>query len=170
VTIPARRRHGGAPIVLIACGVLALVPAVAAGKPRRADLTVAAVTLSAAPAAGATVKARVTVRNTQKVSAPRSQLSVSLETLRAPLARAAVGKLKPGGKLTLSVALKFPRSLALGRYRITVCADAAKKVKERSETNNCRKLSQVLEVVAPAVLPAPRLPAPAPVATPAAGT
>jgi YD repeat-containing protein len=145
------------------CGVFAFLPGGAAAKSRRADLTVGAVSLSATPAAGAKVSVRVMVRNAGKAVARASQLSVGLEKMRAPLARAKVGKLKPGKRTTVSLAVRFPTVIAAGRYRILACADAAKKVRERSEANNCRGAAQVLEV--PAAVPAPPGPggpAPAP--------
>ena len=71
MTIPARPRLGGAPIVMIVCGVLGFSAEGAAGKPRRADLKVSGATLSAAPAAGARVIVRATVRNAGKAAAGR---------------------------------------------------------------------------------------------------
>ena len=170
MTIPARRMRGGAPIVLIACVGLIVAPPGAVGKPKRADLSVTAVVPSAAPTAGAKVTLRVTVRNTGKLAAAKSQLAVSLESVRTSLARADVAKLKPGRRTTVAVAVTFPKPTAPGRYRVTVCADAAKKVKETSESNNCRALSQALVVAAPAAAPVvvPSAPAPAPPDGPAA--
>ena len=111
---------------------------------------------------------RATVRNSGKAAARASLVSVALKGMRAPLARAKVTKLKRGKKLTVPVPVTFPKVIAPGRYRIVVCADAAKKVKERSEANNCRTLAQVLQVTAgPVGSPAPGPVPPVPTAVPA---
>ena len=133
-------------LLTLVLAMLVLPPAAAAGKPRRADLSVSKVSLSGGPALGTTVKLRAVVRNAGKAPARPSQLSVGLAGMRAPLARKRVARLGRGKKKTVSVAVRFPSIIAAGRYAVVVCADAAKKVKERKETNNCRRAAQRLTV------------------------
>ena len=76
--------------------MLVLPPVAAVGKPRRADLSVSKVSLSAGPALGATVKLWAVVRNAGKAPARPSQLSVGLAGMRAPLARKRVARLAAG--------------------------------------------------------------------------
>ena len=114
---------------------------------------VSAVTSSGTPAAGAKVTVRAVVRNTGRQLARASRLSVGLEGMGAPLARAKVAKLKAGKRTSVSLSVTFPRVIALGRHRIVVCADFAKQVKESSEKNNCRALPQVLEGIATPPVP-----------------
>src|SRR4051812_22695427 len=110
-------------MLLVACGLAGLLPDDADGKRHRADLSIAKATLSTGPAPGARVTLRVVVRNAGKARAPRSQLSVGLARMRAPLARKQVGRIKRGKKLKVSVAISFPTVIAPGRYGIVVCAD-----------------------------------------------
>ena len=143
-------------MLVVACGLAGLIPDGADGKPRRADLAVPKVSLSAGPSLGATVTLRAVVRNAGKASAKPSQLSVGLAGMRSPLARKQVGRLKRGKKTTVSLPIRFPSVIAPGRYAIAVCADAAKKIKERKEGNNCRTAAQRLTV--DSVVPVPVAP------------
>ena len=72
-----------------------------------------------------------------------------------------------------------PRSALPGRYAIRVCADSRKQIRERSESNNCRRVGGLDIDGPPAPVPAPSLtpspvvvaapyPTPSPAATPAA--
>ena len=97
---------------MIVCGVLGFSAEGSAGKPRRADLRVTGATLSATPSAGGKVTVRATVRNAGKAGAGASLVSVALQGMRAPLARAKVAKLKPGKQKAVPVPVTFPKVIA----------------------------------------------------------
>src|SRR4051794_33488470 len=162
------RRIAAAAIVAVSFGAASD----ASAKPRRADLTVRSAGLAGTPALGVSRPLRVTIRNRGKAPARATRLSAGLAG--KSLARKRVRALKPGRSATVELSLAFPKTLAPGRYVIVVCADAAKAVKEASETNNCRKLAKALTVATP--LPAnpgagrgqPPPPGPAPTPAPTA--
>src|SRR4051794_1943278 len=57
---------------------------------------------------------------------------------------------------TGTLKINVPSGLAAGRYTLLVCADAANKVKESKETNNCRAAGTItVSGAAPAPAPAP---------------
>ena len=68
-----------------------------------------------------------------------------------------------GAGKTASGAATLTAPRAAGTYTLEACADGARKVKERSERNNCRTAKLVVRAAAPA--PAPQ-PAPAPPSAP----
>lgn len=140
----------------------------------RPDLVVRAV--SAPPAAlqaGSGFEVAATVANRGRGRAPRSRVRFVLRGgVRAALGAGSVRALRPRKRARGAVTLTVPATLAAGVYRLTACADAGGRVRERSERNNCRTArGQIAVSVArplPDMLPAPvpDRPAPDPVAPP----
>ncbi len=134
-------------LAAVSLAVLACAPAAAAATPP--DLTVTAAKPFVLAATGWKTYATVTVRNAGPGAAGKSTLSV---TLKAPgLTRAltatgtAVPALGPRKSRTLSVTAALPPAVAPGTtFKLTVCADAKKKVRERKEKNNCKTSRGVL--------------------------
>ncbi|WP_372790285.1 CARDB domain-containing protein [Paraconexibacter sp.] len=63
-----------------------------------------------------------------------------------------------------------PARLRSGRYRVFLCLDATRRVRESNERNNCRSTSLVLPLRRPAAAPVASPPPPAPTPAPAPGT
>src|SRR5256714_550483 len=125
--------------MVAAAAALASAPvAMAKGKP---DLTVRSV--SKAPAAverTAGFDVTATGRNGGGL-AKRSVLGFFLRRgSRKPRLRPdqAVPRLKARASAVSTTTLTVPGSVPLGRYRLVVCADPTRKVRERSEANNCK--------------------------------
>jgi RHS repeat-associated protein len=179
-------RGGAAALVAVACAVAAL-PAAAAAKPKRADLVSGAPTIPATASPGGPVAVRVVVRNAGGARAGASSLALTLSTDRKPDARdralgaGAVGKLAARKSATVALRGVVPATLTPGRYYVIACADAARKVREAKETNNCSASARPLDIAASAARPgpivtapqrpaAPQPPAPQPIATPPTST
>ncbi|MCB0878328.1 MAG: hypothetical protein KDC46_05030 [Thermoleophilia bacterium] len=143
----------------------AIAPAARASK-KQPDLTVTAVAVRGAANPGKVITATATVRNagTANARASRTVFAISADTklgkgdvriaprpTRALKARAST---KVVGRLTIP-------SSRRGKFYVLVCADAQRKVRERSEKNNCR-VSKRLTIVVPATTttPTPTQPAP----------
>jgi RHS repeat-associated protein len=126
----------------------------AVAKPRP-DLVVRAV--SAPPAsvqAGKGFEVTAMVANRGRRPAARSQLRFALVGGgNWALATRGMRALRPGKRARGRVAVTVPASLAPGVYRLSACADAARRVRERSERNNCRTARQAVTVVRPRVHP-----------------
>jgi hypothetical protein len=60
----------------------------------------------------------------------------------------AVPKLKPRASAVSTTTLVVPGSVRLGKYHLIACADATRKVRERSETNNCKAAPGAIKVTA----------------------
>ena len=138
----------------------------AAAASRKPDLTVAKLTLSRTSVpAGSSVTLTAKVRNKGSKKAPASKLAVFLskDARRSKsdtrLARKKLRAVKPRKTGRGRITVKLPTA---GTWRLIACADAAGKLKERSEKNNCR--AAAITVIA-APVPAPG-PVPAPVVTP----
>ena len=149
----------------IAAATLQAAPA-AAARPGP-DLVVKAVS---APASGLSagqsgVKATVTVRNAGNRRARGTALALHLSRdaklgggdLRLS-GRRAVKAIRPGRSLKLVARFAVPGSAAPGAWRLLACADGARKLRERSERNNCRASRSLTVRGAPAAGP----PTPAP--------
>jgi subtilase family serine protease len=94
--------------------------------------------------AGASFKLSDLVRNRGGVPARRSTTRYFLGTVRIGGRR--VAALRPGQASTGSAIVKIPSDTKAGTYRVRVCADAAKQVKETREGNNCRAADRPLTV------------------------
>jgi len=135
------RRAGVAAIA--AAGVLAAGVAGAAGRP---DLVVASV--SDPPltvVAGGTVSVTDAVRNGGIARARASTVAyyLSADTRVGAgdarlTARRALAALRPRRQSKRRVSLRVPAGTRAGTYHVIACADAGRKVAERSERNNCR--------------------------------
>src|SRR5688572_27237450 len=111
------------PTVLLAAALLAAAPASATAA--RTDLRVTRVS-AVAQGASITIDARITGRATRSTTA---------FALREEGSRAAVLTLRRSATIKR---FTFRHTLTPGRWTITACADATRRVRERSERNNCR--------------------------------
>ena len=133
---------------MVAAGAIATVcgPAAAAqAAPVRADLVVSGVRATPAVVApAARVDVRAVIRNAGRRSARRTSVVLLLSKnarrdrrdrrLRSANAKA----LRRGKSAVLRTRVTIPAATAAGTWRIIVCADARRRVRERSERNNCR--------------------------------
>lgn len=177
------RRRQRILLVLLAAGILSAgVAAVATGAAgKRPDLRITKV--SAAPASierGATVQLRVTVANRGKARAGRTVVRAYLGTGKTRGRRdlrlsgeGAAPALGAGKSKTMTLRFRVPSSATAGRKVVFVCADDRRKVRERSETNNCRAAGRSTLVLGEVPPSAPAAggagTAAAPAAPPAAG-
>jgi len=129
----------GVLLLSAAAAALAVAPAaLAKGKP---DLTVRAV--SKPPAAverTAGFGLTVTVRNGSGLARPSATafyLSRGKRKTRLHPDQA-VPRLKARKSAVSTTTLVVPGSVPVGTYHVIACADATRKVRERSEANNCK--------------------------------
>ena len=154
----------------VLAGVLtALACADAAAAAPRPNLAVTSVTSTQA---GDRLRVTVGIRNTGSRRAPASAVRVvvsantRLDATDRVLVRAArLAALRPGRRGRVIAGARLP-ALAPGAYRILACADPARRIRERSEADNCRASAKRLTVTAGPPSPAP--PAGTPQADPAA--
>ncbi len=163
-------------VAALAIAASLLAPGAASAAKRKADLSVTKVSVSGPLVPGRALSAGVTVKNAGKAKAPASQVGFVLSLD----ARASRDDLTLGRSSTKALAsrksgagtavLTAPAQLAGGTYRLIACADAAARLKESNERNNCRASAPIRVTAAPVVepLPAPRDPEPSVTATPAA--
>jgi hypothetical protein len=147
---------------------------------RKPDLTVAKLSLSKkSVVAGGAVRVTAKVSNKGAKKAPATKLAVYLsKDARKSASDAKLGakklravKPRKAGTSKLTVKLR-----GAGTWRLIACADAARKVKERNEKNNCKAATITVtgspgsdEAPAPAGTPSPQPgPSPTPTPTPAA--
>jgi hypothetical protein len=143
-------------IGLFAAGVL-LCSATAAGaapKPRP-DLAISS--LGNPPAtvqSGGSFSVRDVVRNRGRKSAKASVTSyyLSLDKRRSSgdvlLGQRSLRRLGRGRRSKGTTELTVPADTSPGVYRLLACADATKRLKEKSERNNCRASANALQVTA----------------------
>ncbi len=123
----------------------------AAGAP---DLTVAKLVVPQSVDAGGQMTAVVTTRDAGQragVSTTGLYLSPDRRFGKGDVRLAAtghVGSLRPGQSAHATIRAVVPKRVAAGAYYLLACADAGKRVHERSETDNCRASSKPLAVVA----------------------
>ena len=164
------RRGRLASPLLIAAAMLA--PAAADAAPARSDLTVSRVAPSSARLSlGGVVKVRQTVANRGTASAGRSTARYYLSTNGRRSARNlllgshSVPAVRPGFSARGGANIRVSRALPPGSYRLIVCADGARRVREARESNNCR-VSSGWFTVARAAAPPLVAPFPSPPPTP----
>ena len=152
---------------------LAAAPVAVAAKPAP-DLTVVALSHRTVVAAGGTLSVADVVRNTGRRKASRTRVSYRLSLDKRLDSRdprltgtRAVKGLRPRKRSRGRVTLTVPATLAPGVYRLFACADSARRVRERSERNNCRRSAKRLRVTAPGSAPGPGAGPPTPAAGPA---
>ncbi|HWK25033.1 MAG TPA: S8 family serine peptidase [Solirubrobacter sp.] len=146
-------------------------PGAAQAAPR-GDLTVGAVAPRVTTiGAGQPFTVTVTVRNrgAGAVARTRTRLYLSrdakLDARDVTLHTLATPALRRGRSSRRTVRVRTAASVAAGQYRLIACADQARRVRERSERNNCRVAARRLRVLAAAQAPPAPAPAPAPVPT-----
>ncbi|WP_322919213.1 CARDB domain-containing protein [Nocardioides renjunii] len=129
-----------------------VVPAASAEPPTRPDLTTTSVTVTAAAKPGEAISVSTTVKNASKRKAPATRTTYALSTdtsaggdITLP-GTSKVKALKPGRSASVKTAVALPGSTPDGSYFVIACADAAKKVRESREKNNCRASDAPVEV------------------------
>ena len=118
---------------------------------RRPDLTVSAVSAPAEVRAGATLAVKVSTRNTGRTRSAASTTKVYLSRdTRAGndvvVGSVRVPRLAPRRTHTATVRLRVPAGTPARGYRVLACADAARRVRETKEGNNCRVASRAVTV------------------------
>lgn len=153
-------RHASAAMALSLLVVFVGSTGAASAKPKKKpDLTVTSV--SGQDAAGGDVMALShTVKNKGKKKAKASKSKLVLSTDKKAGASdtvlepgAAIPTLKPKRSFeSETVSVLIPTSTPPDSYFVVACADASKKVKGKSETNNCKASSavEITDVTAPA--------------------
>jgi PKD repeat protein len=149
-----RPRAGWAWFSVGAIALLALAPPQALGRgdtPRRPDLAVVSVSSPPQRAVpGDRFAARDVTVNLGRRRAAASETRYLLGT--QAVASRSVPALRKGAASDGAVKIAIPRSMPDGAYRLTACADAAGRVRERDEDNNCRSstVAIVVDTTAPA--------------------
>jgi hypothetical protein len=143
----------------VACALvltgLTTVPQAAQAAGKKPDLTVTSVSAPAAVRAGERLAVKAKVGNTGKARAKASVTAFYLSKDAKPggdrkLAPTwATPGLAPGRSARATTKVLVPAGVTPGDYRVIACADAARKVAEAKEGNNCRA-SGVVTVDAPA--------------------
>jgi RHS repeat-associated protein len=149
-----RRRVCSCLATFVGALVLGTPHAAMAAKRPRPDLVVNRVAPAPSVAPGALLQARVKVHNIGRARARGSATGMFLsrdgrwdreDLALAPRPRVpALARRKTD---TREVALRVPADVELGRYSVIGCADVKRRVRERSESNNCRVGAPALEVV-----------------------
>lgn len=150
-------------VLLMTLALLPLVegsPAQAARKPPRANLTVAALTISATSALpGSAVTVTATTKNTGKRKARASTTRILLSGDGRASADDLVLASLPVPALRKRKAKALGRTVTLpatsGSFQVLACADAGRRVKETKEGDNCRATGLTLRA-----RPAPPTPPP----------
>ncbi len=125
--------------------VLATAGAAPGSRQARPDLVQGKVsTPPSTVGAGASFKLNDLVRNRGGVRAGASTTRYYLDTARIGSRR--VPALRPRKASTGSAIVTIPADTKAGTYRVRVCADAARKVRETNERNNCRAADRPLTV------------------------
>jgi hypothetical protein len=142
-----RERIVGAGLVL--AGVLAAAaPASAAGK---ADMEVRAASASCA-AGTCSATARIVNHGTRRARRARAGFFLEKDGQRIAVGRTWVPSVAAGRRRDASASFSLAE-IAPGTYRLVVCADVTRRVKERREGNNCRAGSPITIAAAPATQP-----------------
>jgi hypothetical protein len=143
-----RERIVGAGLVF--AGVLAAAaPASAAG---RADMEVRAVSASCnATACAAT--ARIVNKGAKRARRARAGFFLSKDGQRIAVSRQWVGSVAAGRRRGSAATFSLA-GIAPGTYRLVVCVDVTRRVRERNEGNNCGAGTPIT-VAAPTTQPAP---------------
>ncbi|MEA2168604.1 MAG: hypothetical protein QOF76_1904, partial [Solirubrobacteraceae bacterium] len=84
----------------------------------------------------------VTVYNASRRRAPRTKLGLTAGATL--LARINVPRLGGRASIKITVDLSAPANLAPGSYKLRMCADERRALRERSETNNCRRVGRLI--------------------------
>ena len=129
-------------------GLLAAVAAFGAAAPAAAaaaDRAELLVPQGKVAYVGGKLSGSFVVRDTgQAVGRTSATLGVRVATRRVLIARVTVPALRRGATRRLVVRGRLPAGLPIGTRTLTVCADAGRRVRERSESNNCRGVLTLL--------------------------
>ena len=129
-----------------------LAPGAAAAPAPGPDLTVKTVTVSDSAKPGDSIPVSVKVKNAGRSRAPATRTTFALSSDTsvggdiALAARSKVKALKPGKSAGSRVTVVLPTSTPDGSYYVLACADAATKVRESAEKNNCRASKAAVKV------------------------
>lgn len=132
----------------------------------RADRPDLRVSAGALRQAADRLSGEVTVRNSG-TRAARSTVSLSVKVNRRTrtLGQAAVPALRRGRKTTVRIRIgNAGKGLPAGRHTVTACADGARRIRERRESNNCRTVGRLTVSASAGGPSATGTPGPAPVA------
>jgi RHS repeat-associated protein len=137
--MPVRLRSG----VLLALAMLPLWSASPAAAAARPDLQVTAVGAPATVSVSGILDVTDTVRNAGQAGAGASSLAIFLSKDRRVghdrrIGAVPVKALGPGLSVSAETELSLSKAVRVGTYYLVACADAKRKVRESSETNNCR--------------------------------
>ncbi len=150
MSVPQGKRLALAVLVAALTVAIAVASPGLAASPRRPDLVVKA--LSATPASlapGGKLSVSAKVADTGSAKAGASTTAVYLGKGHkyahgdVKLGSLATPALAPGKSAALKGTLAVPGSTKAGSYTLIACADAASKVKEKSEADNCRAGSAI---------------------------
>lgn len=145
-----------------AAAVLLAAPDLAtAAKAKKADLTVKSPKVSVSSALPSRpVAISATVKNSGKAAAKASSVRGYLATKAKRgktdlqlLGKVSTKPLKAGKAIAVQGTVMVPATAPTGTYRLLLCADDAKKVKESSETNNCAAVAGAFTVTTPQTTP-----------------
>ncbi|WP_300683348.1 CARDB domain-containing protein [Nocardioides sp.] len=134
-------------VALLGLASVGLLPSPSYAATARPDLTVPALTGPTTAHPGSPLTLTVTVRNGGTAPARRSRLTL---TVGRTTVSATVPRLRAHRSVRVRLRLRAP---AVGRYRVRACADAALKVRERRESNNCRVSSLAVTARTPQTKP-----------------
>jgi CARDB len=164
ISISDNRRALAAAALLCAFATAAL-PAAAPAKKRsapRADLSFSSASVSRP---GTKISGSFAVKNAGKARAGASTAALIARGKKKSytLSSFAVPSLKPGRKQSLKVSVKVSSKIPAGTYKLELCLDRKRVIKESSESNNCRTVGKLK-------VPASATPTPTPTPTPSPET
>ena len=170
VTVSIVDELASAPIALAILLPALALSAAAEGAPKRPDLVVSRTDAPRAELSGNRIRVTFVAANRGSRKAGQSRVSLGLRSAggkRVQLdARPVIGSLRAGVVRRWSGSVAVPR-VDPGRWTVIVCLDAGRRVRERSEANNCRAAKPAI-TIAPGARPLPGFAPTSPPAAPAA--
>jgi CARDB len=155
-----RRIHHGAPILVLACALFALLAVPAAAQTPRPDLVVesAGEPPDSAIADNNDFLVSFTVGNqgrarARRVTLARAYLSVgrvlSADDRRRRVGQRRVRALSAGRSQTRRLTVEIPPAFRTGEYFLIICADVRNVVDESNDRANCHVSGQKIQILAP---------------------
>ena len=135
------RRIGRLGCVCTATLALLALTGTAAEAPLRPDLVETAISVAQT---GGSVRVTDVVRNFGGTTAPRSTTGYFIAHVR--IGGRSVASLRPGTSSRGTRKMSIPMSIIPGFYRVVVCADVGKRIRESNERNDCLSTSRPVEV------------------------
>ncbi|MCK9248362.1 MAG: hypothetical protein M0P31_05215 [Solirubrobacteraceae bacterium] len=123
--------------VALTVALIATVPLIAPGPASAASLPDLSVSSGTARVKGSTVTAGVKVRNRGRTARTTVVLRADRGRRRHTLRRVRLKARRRSGRRTVRLRARTTK-LKAGRYRLRVCVDPDRRVRERREGNNCR--------------------------------